>query len=222
MVIEELIDIYRSLYKTPRKVSVVLVDYPWRFLTRSAIGEGRSPEKKYDTKKLTYERFQTARLPEILNPDAVIVSWELGTHSREHDHLYDCWDFFPVTDFLTWIKTTNDGSATRMTQGYYTRKELEMCRLFRRKYPKYTVPKRVNRGVRQVIMAPITKHSAKPLETYERIEALWRLGGGLELFARNVQENWIGMGNHYPLYPGYDIVDSIDSYAEWLKMESVT
>jgi N6-adenosine-specific RNA methylase IME4 len=73
--------------------------------------------------------------------------------------------------------------------GYWTRKQVEPCWLFTRGRPK-----RVMKGVRQVIVEPRREHSRKPDVTRERIEALVA-GPYLELFARTAAPGWSSWGN---------------------------
>ena len=60
-------------------------------------------------------------------------------------------------------------------------------------------PKRLSRGVPQVIAEPIREHSRKPDCVYERIEALVD-GPYLELFARQEYPGWDAWGNEVGKY----------------------
>jgi N6-adenosine-specific RNA methylase IME4 len=62
---------------------------------------------------------------------------------------------------------TGDIAEPRMGFGYWTRKQVEPCWLFTRGNPK-----RISKGVRQLIVEPRREHSRKPDAQYERIEAL--------------------------------------------------
>lgn len=73
--------------------------------------------------------------------------------------------------------------------GYWTRKQVEPCWLFTR-----GSPKRVSKGVRQLIVEPRREHSRKPEAQYARIEALVD-GPRLELFARSQRAGWDSWGN---------------------------
>jgi N6-adenosine-specific RNA methylase IME4 len=54
-------------------------------------------------------------------------------------------------------------------------------------------PKRLEMDVREVIFAPVGRHSEKPDEVRRRIERL--VGPGLELFARKSDPVWVTWGN---------------------------
>lgn len=50
-------------------------------------------------------------------------------------------------------------------------------------------PKRLSRGVRQLIVSPRREHSRKPDEAYDRIRQLFP-GPYLEMFARGPRDGW--------------------------------
>jgi len=58
--------------------------------------------------------------------------------------------------------------------------------------------RRINNCINQIIRAKITKHSAKPLEIYKRIEDLMGDLPRIELFARHKREGWDAWGNQVP------------------------
>jgi N6-adenosine-specific RNA methylase IME4 len=73
--------------------------------------------------------------------------------------------------------------------GYWTRKQTEQCWLFTR-----GAPKRLSKGVEQIIHCPRGAHSAKPEQQYGLIEAL--VGGPyLEMFARTTRPGWTAWGD---------------------------
>ena len=73
--------------------------------------------------------------------------------------------------------------------GYWTRANTELC-LFATK----GAPKRLDKGVHQVVVSPVGEHSRKPDEQYDIIEACsW--GPYLEMFARGARSGWSSWGN---------------------------
>jgi N6-adenosine-specific RNA methylase IME4 len=58
-------------------------------------------------------------------------------------------------------------------------------------------PPRLDKGVKQVVIAPHGRHSEKPEEVARRIEQL-RCGPYLELFARRQRPGWMCWGNEVP------------------------
>jgi N6-adenosine-specific RNA methylase IME4 len=94
-----------------------------------------------------------------------------------------------------------------MGMGYNSRKQTEVCLFATTEIP----PTRIDCGVRQAltasddIFAPISRHSAKPKDQYNRIERLYE-GPYIELFARERREGWTSLGNEID---GMDINDAI-------------
>ncbi|TKB53281.1 MT-A70 family methyltransferase [Ferrimonas aestuarii] len=57
---------------------------------------------------------------------------------------------------------------------------------------------RLDKGVQQIIDAPVGDHSVKPDEAIKRIERLWGDVPRLEMFARRESEGWDLFGNQAP------------------------
>lgn len=76
----------------------------------------------------------------------------------------------------------------------------EPCLLFTR-----GKPSRKARNVRQLVIAPVGEHSAKPEKIYPRIEALTG-SSYIELFARKTRAGWTSLGNEID---GLDLRESI-------------
>ena len=75
--------------------------------------------------------------------------------------------------------------------GYYTRSGSESCFLATRGHLKVQ-----SHSVKQVIVAPYTKHSEKPAEVRDRIVQLYGDLPKIELFARRADDpKWDTMGN---------------------------
>ena len=90
---------------------------------------------------------------------------------------------------FTWVKQNKKSTGWFMGCGYGTRHNIEICWLGRR-----GKPKRLSKGVRELIVAPRREHSRKPDEQYERIEGLCP-GPYVELFARQRWPGWYAWGN---------------------------
>lgn len=77
-----------------------------------------------------------------------------------------------------------------MGMGRWTRANAELCLIATK-----GKPKRINAGVRSVIMSPIESHSKKPEETKKRIVDLLGDLPRLEMFARQKTDGWDVFGN---------------------------
>jgi N6-adenosine-specific RNA methylase IME4 len=177
---------------------VVLLDPPFRFGCWSTAGEGRSPQRQYQ-QSMTPEQIAALPIKRIAGPDCWVVSWIPLPHVRAVPRLFDDWGVKLSGPGLTWIKTNHDGSIFKGT-GFAFRANAEIAWLGR-----IGAPKRHDRGVSSVIVAPRGRHSAKPFAQYSRIE---RLAGPdkvfVELFARNSgpPAHWHAAGDELELDAG--------------------
>lgn len=179
----------RGLLELPLvgKYGVVLCDPPWAFKTFS--GKNSTPHRTANDHYETIERDGLAALPVGSLPakDAAMFMWVVDSHVDQGIELAKAWGFGFKTIAFIWVKTAASGQP-RIGMGYWTRKSAEVCLMFTR-----GKPKRLDKGVREVIMAPRREHSRKPDEQYGLIE---RLVGGpyVELFARQARPGWDAWG----------------------------
>jgi N6-adenosine-specific RNA methylase IME4 len=170
------------------KYCAILADPPWSFRTWS--GKTGTPHRTandhYRTAK--YNVLSAIPVAEWAAPDCALFMWVVDSHIDESICLADAWGFAFKTKAFTWVKISASG-VPKIGMGYWTRKQTEICLLFTR-----GKPKRISKGVRELIQAPRREHSRKPDETYERIEALVA-GPYLEMFARQRRPGWDAWGN---------------------------
>lgn len=171
----------------------ILADPPWSFRTYD--GKSAVPTvaaDPYATMSIT--DMKALPVAEVAAPDCALFMWIVGAHLLEAIDLAGAWGFAYKTDAFIWTKMRGDTpdlfrQQHSMGMGYWTRKEAETCLLFTRGRPK-----RLGKGVRQIIEAPRREHSRKPDETHVRIEALVA-GPYLEMFAREPRPGWTAWGN---------------------------
>jgi N6-adenosine-specific RNA methylase IME4 len=169
-------------------------DPQWKFLTRSAAGEGRSANIHYKTEEI--ERIKELPVAELAGDDCAFYMWAVDWCLQDAIDLIAHYGFKLITTAFTWVKTNGtgvldpfDNSTWHMGQGYWTRANPEIC-LFATKGN----PKRLYADVRQLIVAPVMEHSRKPDEWLDRIERLTE-GAYLELQARRPRKGWVSWGN---------------------------
>lgn len=159
----------------------VLADPPWSFKTYAndniAPARGAQP---YDVMSL--DDIKALPVANVASANSLLFMWTVSHLQREAFDVAAAWGFHPVSVAFVWDKG-------RMGMGYWTRQEVEICHLFKRGRPR-----RLSKGVRQVIRAPRREHSRKPDEQYSRIERLVE-GPYLELFARQAWPGWDAWGN---------------------------
>jgi N6-adenosine-specific RNA methylase IME4 len=101
----------------------------------------------------------------------------------------EAWGFKYKTVGFTWAKTNKKTLGFFTGLGYWTRGNPEMCLLATKGRPK-----RINKDVAQLIVAPRGRHSEKPL-LHGEIERLCE-GPYIELFARKkTRDHWDFWGN---------------------------
>ena len=107
---------------------------------------------------------------------------------------WPCDRIFAKTVAFYWVKqnTKSDGFFTGL--GYWTRANPEQCLLATR-----GKPRRVNKDVRKLVVAPRREHSRKPEEVRAQIERLVA-GPYLELFARDTKRGWDCWGDQAGLF----------------------
>lgn len=186
---------------------VVLADPPWGFLTygKHRTTPHRGAAEHYTT--MSHEDLAALPVGDLAAPDCALFMWLVDSHFDEALALGKAWGFQFKTVAFIWLKETANGrqldifkgeSDPRISMGYWTRKQAELCLLFTR-----GKSRRLGKGVRQVIRDPRREHSRKPDEQYARIEALVA-GPYLELFARQERPGWASWGNETSKFAAAD------------------
>ena len=177
-----------------RKFGSIGSDPQWKFLTRSAAGEGRSANVHYKTEEV--DKIKGLPVNELLADDGAFYMWMVDWCPQDALDLLAHWGLKHVTTAFTWVKTNGDKpmdvfdpSTFHLGMGYWSRSNPEQCWLATKGNPK-----RLYADVRQLIIAPVMEHSRKPDEWLDRIE---RLTGGdyLELQARRTRPGWVSWGD---------------------------
>lgn len=180
-----------ALIRHGKTYSVILADPPWMFHTYSGKGKIRSAERHYDT--MTLDMIKALPVEQLAAPDCALFLWAVWPELPGALDVIAAWGFAYKTVGFVWVKTSRQrvdpGAPLHTGMGYWTRANTEACLFAIRGNPH-----REDRGVHQVIMSPVGKHSRKPQETHRRIE---RLMGGpyLELFGRQPMPGWTVWGN---------------------------
>lgn len=163
---------------------LILADPPWHF--ESFDGKSAVPTQAadpYDT--MTLDDLMEMNVRGIAAKNSLLAMWTIGTHLEMALRLGRVWGFTYVTDLFIWDKE-------KIGMGYHTRKQAELCLLFKRGKG---LPVQ-SHSVRQIIRAPKRQHSRKPDEQYERLDELYGTKlRRLELFARQQREGWVAWGN---------------------------
>lgn len=162
------------------KFDLVVADPPWAYYGHWPTKRG-SASSHYPT--MPPDALRRLPVAEVVARDAVLLLWATGLKLPEAMELMRAWGFDYRGVFCTWVKTTKAGTPA-ISCGFYTRSGSEFVLLGVR--GRATELRRGGRrDVRQVLLAPRTRHSAKPPELYSMAERVFPgARRRLELFAR--------------------------------------
>lgn len=178
--------------------SCVLADPPWSYGDKGfgkrandlSVKGSFAPEAgRYSTMNLS--DIKSLPVKEVTAKDCALFLWATSPLLPEAFEVISAWGFKYKTVAFCWSKTTSTGKEVA-NLGQWTMGNIELCLLATR-----GSPPRLIRTVRQLIVAQRREHSRKPVECYERVEALIS-GPRLEMFARERRLGWESWGNEVP------------------------
>ncbi len=174
------------------KYRVILADPPWRY---DQFRETKNGAAVAHYNCMSLDDLCALPVSELADPNSsYLFLWATGVAIAEGwaTRVIGEWGFSPVTTAFVWVKTNADGSPY-CGLGRYTRSASEFVILGRR--GKYW---RESSNVRQVVEAPVGRHSEKPREVHDRIVELCGDVKRIELFARDRVDGWDVMGDEAP------------------------
>ncbi len=172
----------------PRAYSLIFIDPPWHFITRSKRGESKSPQAKYRT--MTIDDIAALPVADLAADDCLLWMWATAPMVDRQMEILKGWGF----DFSSsgvWVKTTVNGRLGFGT-GYTFRNCHEIILLGTRGSPEIK-----SKSVRSVIMAQAREHSRKPDEAYAAARAMIPYGRAADVFSRERRPTWEGFGDEF-------------------------
>jgi N6-adenosine-specific RNA methylase IME4 len=166
--------------QTGAKYPVIYADPPWRY--EHAESSTREIENHYPTMAL--EDICALPVADLATPDAILFLWATSPKLAEAMRVVESWGFTYRT-CAVWVKD-------KIGMGYYFRQRHELLLVATR--GAMPTPAPANRPD-SVIEAPLGKHSAKPAEVAEQIEAMYPGLPWVELFCRAPRAGWAAWGN---------------------------
>jgi N6-adenosine-specific RNA methylase IME4 len=182
-----------------KKFKIIYADPPWTYRVWTAKGGHKSASAHYDT--MSVEDICSLPIQSIADNDCVLFLWATYPNLPEALEVIKRWGFVYKTVAFTWVKMYKNGNPV-FGLGYWTRANAELCILATK-----GKPKRVNKGVSQVVLSPQEEHSKKPDEVRDRIVTLMGDLPRIELFARKRCEGWTSLGLEID---GSDIRESLN------------
>lgn len=203
--------------KMNKKYDIIYADPPWSYKDKKSCDPAMGGIT-YDVMDLEDIKAMGEIINKISNKDSALFLWITMPMLQEGLEVIKAWGFDYKTCAFTWVKLRPNallGGAYGTEQGreeeknyinandiysglgHWTNGNAELC-LFAKKGH----PKRMNKSIKQIVVAPRSRHSEKPIEVRDRIEKLMTEGIGdknvakLELFCRgNGGETWDIWGN---------------------------
>ncbi len=147
------------------------------------------------TRKCPYDLMNTEdiyNLPvnEIADKDCILFIWVTYPKLLEGIETISKWGFTYKTCAFSWVKKNKKADSLFWGLGYWTRANNEICLLATK-----GKPKRVSKGVHQIVLDKIREHSRKPDCVRDRIVQLCGDLPRIELFARQKVKGWDCWGN---------------------------
>lgn len=175
--------------------SIILADPAWQY-----DNDGRgSAENHYRTMPL--EEICALPVGDLAAKDSLLFLWAVWPMLFEARDVMNAWGFDYKNCAFLWVKTTKDGNKDAVGMGHYTRGNTEPCLLAVRGrgielVKSHAVRQVILEGQGEALIAPRSKHSAKPQEARDRIINLCGTEpAAVEMFARDRDPRFEVWGN---------------------------
>jgi site-specific DNA-methyltransferase (adenine-specific) len=180
-----------DIYSTDKKYNIIYADPPWSYNDKMS-GHSFSLEHEYETMPL--EWIKSLPVAKLAEKDCILFLWAISPQLPEAIEVMQAWGFAYKTVAFCWSKVTKNKKPVS-NLGKWTMGNVELCLLGVRGKPNKF---RVDKGVKQLVVAERTIHSKKPDEVRERITQGFGDLPRIELFARQAAEGWDCWGNEAP------------------------
>ena len=181
----------------PGAYDLGLADPPWKFETRSSLGEEKSASAHYEVQGLDW--ICSLPVSDLFKEDALLVLWTTKDQlaAGNAHKVISSWGFEPVT-MGAWSKQTKSGGLAFGT-GFYFRGCLEYF-LVAKRGRGIGLP--ADRSIRDLIEDQIREHSRKPEVMRDNLERMYPNARRCDLFARQSRAGWDCWGTEVDKFPG--------------------
>lgn len=170
-----------------KKYNIIYADPPWSYDDKLS-GEPAHGGITYPVMEL--EHIKELPIKNLADKNCILFLWVTMPFLEKGLEVMKAWGFKYRTCAFTWVKTNRKNGEIYHGLGHYTASNAELCLLGRKGRLN-----RITKNIKQIVMAPVTKHSAKPPEVREKIVQLFGDLPRVELFAREKINGWDAWGN---------------------------
>lgn len=178
-----------DIYNTEKKYDIIYADPPWAYHDTLG-GNAKMDAMPYPT--MTNEEICAMPIGnKIAKKDSILFMWATMPKLQEALDVIKAWGFKYKTCAFCWVKQNPKSGGIYAGLGRWVQGNAELCLLATKGHPH-----RISKSVKQIVMAPRGRHSAKPSEVRDRIVQL--MGEDterIELFARDYADGWDCWGN---------------------------
>ena len=171
-----------------KKYQIIYADPPWQFRNYSDKWHEKHEESRWVGKHypiMTLDDICRLPIGDIAGNDCCLFIWSTSPTLKYALKVIEAWGFTYKTKAFSWVKTNPKSGGYFTGMGFWTRANTEDCLLATKGHPK-----RIDRGVRQLVVSSRLSHSEKPPEISERIVQLMGDIPRIELFARKKVDGW--------------------------------
>ena len=168
---------------------IIYADPPWSYDNDQS---GQSARGGTAYPRMALDGLKALPVGRLADDDCTLFLWATHPKMREALEVIEAWGFRYVTCAFMWVKTNRSGEGFYSGLGYWTNGNTEPCLLAVKGHPRWM---RAARDVKQLVVTPVGRHSAKPDEVRDRIVRLMGDRSRVELFARGTGEGWDSWGS---------------------------
>ena len=178
-----------DIYNTEKKYDIIYADPPWAYHDTLG-GNAKMGAMPYPT--MTNEEICAMPIGnKIAKKDSILFMWATMPKLQEALDVIKAWGFKYKTCAFCWVKQNPKSGGIYAGLGRWVQGNAELCLLATKGHPH-----RISKSVKQIVMAPRGRHSAKPSEVRDRIiQLMGEDTERIELFARDYADGWDCWGN---------------------------